>query len=564
MTASAAPLTPVHTGRGRRGWPLALGLVALTLATVGHLHFINATYDDAFISFRYAAHLVQGHGLVFNPGERVEGYTNFLWTVALTVPTWLGVGRSELGMLVFAKISGIVLNTATLLVLAHGLPSARESNGASRLPWAALYVATSGPFLFWGVGGLETPLVTLLLTITVLQFERERFRPGNWSALWLLGAALTRPEPIILAAVLILLRWRSQVGAVQRASTIRYAMTFAIPYAAFICWRWLYYGQLLPNTFYAKVYGDHLAVARGLNYVGQACFDLHWLALLVLSLTLVILGRQWSPRVTTLCTMLAVHLVGVLREGGDWMPAYRLLVPVVPLVGLLVQEAWEAVPRFGASVPEIPPVPSWVVPPPWVDSARRAGRWLERSPWYPRAVAFARPASRYALLVVLALHAWSSFASIQVRGLESGLQRIRLDNFAHFEVARWMKRELPTPGLLAIGEAGVIPYQTDLPIVDMFGLMDPHIAHLRGVRHRKFDAAYVLGRQPDYVFLVFEVHSDGTRAPAHRHGAVLLQTPSFSARYTVLKDFGDSVLYARRPSPSLDSQRTDATGAGQR
>ncbi|MCL2825764.1 MAG: hypothetical protein FWD57_17365, partial [Polyangiaceae bacterium] len=41
--------------------------------------------DDAFISFRYARNLVMGHGLVFNPGERVEGYTNFLWTM-LMVP----------------------------------------------------------------------------------------------------------------------------------------------------------------------------------------------------------------------------------------------------------------------------------------------------------------------------------------------------------------------------------------------------------------------------------------------------------------------------------------------
>ena len=42
--------------------------------------------DDAFISFRCADHLVRGLGLVFNPGERVEGYTNFLWAV------WVAAG----------------------------------------------------------------------------------------------------------------------------------------------------------------------------------------------------------------------------------------------------------------------------------------------------------------------------------------------------------------------------------------------------------------------------------------------------------------------------------------
>lgn len=39
--------------------------------------------DDAFISFRYTRNLLEGHGLVFNPGERVEGYTNFLWILEL-------------------------------------------------------------------------------------------------------------------------------------------------------------------------------------------------------------------------------------------------------------------------------------------------------------------------------------------------------------------------------------------------------------------------------------------------------------------------------------------------
>ena len=39
--------------------------------------------DDAFISFRYARNLLEGHGLVFNPGEYVEGYSNFLWTLEL-------------------------------------------------------------------------------------------------------------------------------------------------------------------------------------------------------------------------------------------------------------------------------------------------------------------------------------------------------------------------------------------------------------------------------------------------------------------------------------------------
>jgi hypothetical protein len=51
--------------------------------------------EDAFISFRYASNLIQGHGLVYNVGERVEGYTNFLWTLILAGGMALGADSWE-------------------------------------------------------------------------------------------------------------------------------------------------------------------------------------------------------------------------------------------------------------------------------------------------------------------------------------------------------------------------------------------------------------------------------------------------------------------------------------
>ena len=67
------------------GWRwLGPSLCALALAVGLVLAVQRASiFDDAFISFRYARNLLDGHGLVWNPGERVEGYTNFLWTILL-------------------------------------------------------------------------------------------------------------------------------------------------------------------------------------------------------------------------------------------------------------------------------------------------------------------------------------------------------------------------------------------------------------------------------------------------------------------------------------------------
>src|SRR5262245_65582120 len=64
--------------------------------------FRGNAVDDAYISFRYGDNLVHGHGLVFNPGERVEGYSNFLWVMAMA-PAIAGTGDPTL----FAQVLGL-------------------------------------------------------------------------------------------------------------------------------------------------------------------------------------------------------------------------------------------------------------------------------------------------------------------------------------------------------------------------------------------------------------------------------------------------------------------------
>src|SRR3990172_4480211 len=65
------------------------GTLAALLLFIGSWRAVSLAWvcDDSFISFRYAEHLIQGHGLVYNAGERVEGYSNLLWT--LLVALWM-------------------------------------------------------------------------------------------------------------------------------------------------------------------------------------------------------------------------------------------------------------------------------------------------------------------------------------------------------------------------------------------------------------------------------------------------------------------------------------------
>src|SRR5215813_5128158 len=85
----------------------AVWIVALALAAGGfllaYIPLWSYLHDDVFISVRYARHLTTGMGLVYNPGERVEGYTNFLYTVLLAIPLAL-----RLPMIPFIKLANVI------------------------------------------------------------------------------------------------------------------------------------------------------------------------------------------------------------------------------------------------------------------------------------------------------------------------------------------------------------------------------------------------------------------------------------------------------------------------
>src|SRR5512140_2543073 len=123
--------------------------------------------DDAYISFRYAQNAILGHGLVFNPGERVEGFTNFLWTALLTPvqATGIDVGRLSIVLGVLFALGTMWL--ATRIARIMGLPPF-----AGFL--AALLLAVDGSFAIWAVSGLETAMFAFLIAAGAWLYLREQ------------------------------------------------------------------------------------------------------------------------------------------------------------------------------------------------------------------------------------------------------------------------------------------------------------------------------------------------------------------------------------------------------
>ena len=238
----------------RATWATAVAATAVVLSAWGYFRWRSnqAAFDDAFISFRYAQNLVEGHGLVFNLGERVEGYTNFLWTLLAAMGIALGWDP-----LATTRAGGVAAYLAAILlgVVAVGRKFQRHRELGALALLAMLVLPPTYP-TFAGTG-LETSFVGLMLLLTGLaQFLWDR---GPGTRRWLAGlppllATLTRLDAgiaVVASAVVIAMAERNSWRTLRARLFAALAPT-AVGLGIHLAWRLLYYGDLLPNTYYAK------------------------------------------------------------------------------------------------------------------------------------------------------------------------------------------------------------------------------------------------------------------------------------------------------------------------
>ena len=173
---------------------VSLGLASLLLCA--HSLAFNFVTDDAFISFVYAKNLVEHGALVFNLGERVEGYTNFLWTLIVAAGLALKI-PAELSSRVLGTLCGIL----TMFYLATVLRKLRADKESLWDSVSAWILAGIPGYACWSSGGLETQLFALFCTLSLGQYLQAILdeENGNRAPLWQIGitlglAALTRPE----------------------------------------------------------------------------------------------------------------------------------------------------------------------------------------------------------------------------------------------------------------------------------------------------------------------------------------------------------------------------------
>jgi len=323
-------------------------LIGISIYNIVALRFI---VDDAYITMRYSRHLAEGYGPVYNIGERIEGYTNFLWMLILSLAYKIGLDMPST-----SQFLGMVFSVLTLLIvfmLSYQL--------VGKWKWLSLVplimIANNRTFALWSTGGLETSLFTFLLTLAlylnyfVLQ-DQIYMKP--WLIVSCLLLTLTRPEGLMITflifSIIFFYKYRFEHSLFKK--DIRdWLIYFSFPFAIYLIWKLYYYHDLLPNTFYNKVNSIHY-FTRGLKFLFSFLLE-SWAYLWFIPVVLVFFCCKQLNWVKGCIVILGMYVFYTVWVGGDWM-GFRFYSTIVPLMIILLtwatSEVFTWIPERGSFI----------------------------------------------------------------------------------------------------------------------------------------------------------------------------------------------------------------------
>lgn len=433
------------------------------------------TCDDAFISFRYAANLVAGHGLVYNVGETppVEGYSNLLWTLASAAAI-----AARLDPVVVANVLS-ALSAAALVLLVARFASTRFGLAGPRVGVVALFVGILPPVTCWSTGGLETMTFALCVFLVYERIASGPGAPRGWQAgIAAAAAVLLRADGAGWALAALAVAWldTSTLDAGRRADVraaiARAAMLLAAAVCAQLAFRLAWHGDWIPNTARVKAGLSAMRLERGAKYAAATALAMPALvAAPVLALAATRDTTKCPKRVSLAAAAFVVVAIGYsVWAGGDFLPFARFLVPATAFVGLAFAAILARPSRF----------------------ARGSAALLLASA--PLATLGLQPLPH-------ALHfRWNAAEPITEREMLANVAD-RAEEWSI--VGRALRRRYPDQSIV-LGGIGAVGYYGGLRVHDLFGLVSPEVAasdapllRLSPGHDRRVDPEFFLPEKPD-------------------------------------------------------------------
>jgi len=448
--------------------------------------FLFQNVDDAYISYRYGKNLMEGKGLVYNQGEYVEGYTNFLWTIITAPFTQI----RSIDVSIFSSSLGLLLSMGNILLVAL---ISRLFNGKLYgylkylilLP--ALFLALDDSIAFWAIGGMEFPMYTLFILGIIYNYFKinENRKHQYYLILFLMLCTLSRPEGNMIVVITLahMFIFRKHINDF-RSVFLKIIGAYAVFCVVYYGFKYLFYGQIIPNTFYAKGVTDiKMNLVLGTKYLALCVGTRVYIFVFILFIPFKMAFTD--SKQSYLLGFVVMYIIYIVAVGGDWMIANRFFVPIIPMLYIL------SVIGF-------------------LNVIKKIQEYYKSE---LKAVKIANITS--AVLAILLF--------VSTLSLLEYKQLIIKDNNARYELqwsmfGKWLKLNVDPNTVIAVGPAGKIPYYSELYTIDMWGLNNDYIAKTNSKRlqagHKKFDIDYVLSLNPEYI-IGYAGFSDEDIAPRY-------------------------------------------------
>lgn len=423
-------------------------------------YFYPFISDDSLISLRYAQRFIEGKGLSWTDGLPVEGYSNLLWILVVSF-----LGNFGTDLILSARILGVICSVATIWLILNYF---RKQKAKKEFVFLAITLLVTTPcFAVWAIGGLEQPLYILLITLIILEviqiINTNNLKKVYYLSLWLGLLSITRPDgflfSIITAFFLLFINRNHKSNSIKIAFT-----TLLIPclfLLSQLLFRYIYYGELVPNTALVKVKISFHHIIRGIYYHVKAFFG----TFIISSLGFYCLFVMAFKRKNLVGIFLLLSLLSwagyISLVGGDIFPAHRHYEVILIFLVFSI-------------ILGMPYIKS-------IDFKNKKILWGSIILLTTNFVVQTQlPNNQYALS-----ERW------EFRGMKLG---------------EMLKQNFPKKTLIAVTAAGCIPYSSELPSLDLLGLNDYYIPRhppsnfgTGSLAHELGDANYTMRRNPDIV-----------------------------------------------------------------
>ncbi|OGU66551.1 MAG: hypothetical protein A2499_17115 [Stygiobacter sp. RIFOXYC12_FULL_38_8] len=547
---------------GKKNFSTWLTVVGFLLLAVWYYKLASEAkfiQDDAFTSLRYVQNFVDGNGLVFNIGERVEGYTNFLWVLLLSAVSFLAHALNlnlPLVAQVLSTLFGVLLLVSTYLLAKKII--AKNYSGSIISSLLALsapaMVLFTTPFIYWSVSGMETPLFVSLTLLSVYYFidYEEQGKRNAFVIVSVLNSFL-RPEGMFFFILLMSFKLIKNFFSAEEfklskkiklsfdSSIKKSLIIYAVPVIAYIIFRLLYYGYPFPNTFYAKTEFTTQFLTRGWNYYINFLEEYLLFGLFYVPVLIQLMRSRTNAKENILIGFALVYTITIIVIGGDVLPVNRFFLTIMPMLFILfINSTTELIEEFLKGKVNLIAKYSLVI----------------------ILLAYSVINYQHNLPVMMEKRAYETGLVTKMKIYAELLNTVRKD-----KIKIKSKNKIKTTSV-AMSTIGAFSFYSGARVIDLVGLTDEYVAHnpieVEGIddelpviwKERHYNAGYVLSEKPDYI-----IFPAGAKPSAFAECAIYVQE-EFRKNYYMQLFYSKELNQLLPVFTRLENVRSDSADCG--